>query len=174
MALPDGVGPFGLDLLAGPAMGSGRMPWTRALLAALERHLVSGMRVADVGTGTGVVGLVALKRGAREADGVDTDPLACAVARRNARRNGLDLNVVEELGEGYDLVLVSLGGVEELPGVLPGIVARTRGVLVASPAEGAEETTRLSDLLRGLDLPVVDDVEVEGWHALVARVSSSA
>lgn len=137
------------------------------MLAALERHLKPGMRVADVGTGTGILGLVALRRGAAEVHGVDTDTLACAVARRNARRNHLPLRVVAALAGRYDLALVSLGGLDETAVALPGVLPHA-DLLVAGPAEGDAEQRRLEALLPA----TIETVSVEGWHAVVARVSS--
>jgi ribosomal protein L11 methylase PrmA len=178
LALPDGCAPDRLDLLAGPAMGSGRMPWTRALLIALHRHLTPGRRVADVGTGTGILGLVALRRGAARVDAVDVDPLAVAIARRNARANGLadrfhaHVGSVDRLGDGYDLAIVSLGTTAELPDVLGQAVRRLRpgGALIASPAEGADERAALLALLERERVAVVDEVGVDAWTVAVGRV----
>jgi ribosomal protein L11 methylase PrmA len=167
LALPDGGASLGLNILAGPAMGSGRRPWTKTMLAALERHLERGMRVADVGTGTGILGLVALSRGAAEVDAVDTDPLALAVARRNARRNDLPLRLVPSLDGRYDLALVSLGGLDETAAALPGVETHA-DLLVAGPAEGDAEKGRLEALFPSK----IETIEVDGWHAVVARVSS--
>ncbi|MFV0258528.1 MAG: 50S ribosomal protein L11 methyltransferase, partial [Acidimicrobiales bacterium] len=67
----------------GPAFGHGAHPTTRlasALVAGLTRP---GDRVLDVGTGTGVLALVALAAGAGEVVAVVNDPAAAAVARRN-------------------------------------------------------------------------------------------
>lgn len=176
LAMPAGAA-LGLDLLAGPAMGSGRPPWTRALLAAIERHLAPGATVADVGTGSGILGLYALRLGATRVDAVDLDPLAAAVARRNARRNGLAdrfearAGSTEALGEGYDVAIVSLGSVADLAAVLLDTARRLNpgGTLVASPAEGAAERDRLHAWLRKTGLSPVDEIEREGWFVPVAR-----
>jgi len=177
LALPDGCAPWQLDLLAGPAMGSGRMPWTRALLAALERHVAPGSRIADVGTGTGILGLVALRLGGAHVDAVDVDPLAVAIARRNARANRLAdrfrarAGSVDRLGRGYDLAIVSLGTSAELPRVVGETVRRLcpGGVLVASPAEGADERAALLALLDRERLAVVEEVAVDAWTVAVGR-----
>jgi ribosomal protein L11 methylase PrmA len=182
LAMPDGGASLGLDLLAGPAMGSGRMPWTRAMLEALATYRVSGARVADLGTGTGILGLIALHEGAGRVDAVDLDPLAAAIARRNARRNGLtdrmDVRIgsVDALDEGYDLAMVSLGGLDETLGALPALARQVRpgGRLVAGPAEREVEAERLRRFVVECGLGLLDEVEVEGWFAIVAGVSSRA
>jgi ribosomal protein L11 methylase PrmA len=164
-------------LLAGPAMGSGARPWTRALLLAIERHLPRDAVVADVGTGTGILALWAIARGARRVDAVDVDPLAAAVARRNARVNqaadriAVQIGSAEALDGNYDVAIVSLGGVAELPAVMAATVARLRagGVLIASPAEGPSERAQLGRALAELGLAEIDAIVVEDWTVAVAR-----
>jgi precorrin-6B methylase 2 len=170
-------GEAALRLLAGPAMGSGRWPWTRAALRALRRLVGAGDRVADVGTGTGVLGLYALRQGARCVDAVDTDPIAAAVARRNARANGLAgrlrvrVGSAEALDDGYDLAVVSLPAVWEVAPVVEATIARLRAgaLLLASPAHGAAECAQLEAALRAMGLSPDGAFEAEDWFVLAAR-----
>lgn len=85
-----------LVIEAGDAFGTGLHPSTRLCLQQLVAHRPEGA-LLDVGTGTGILALAALRLGARRAVGVDTDRGAVEVARRNAARNGLaDRFVVED------------------------------------------------------------------------------
>ena len=172
---PTGSAPHHLRLLAGPAMGSGRSPWTRTCLRALERAVEPGASVLDVGTGTGILGLHALRLGAASADGLDDDPLAALIARRNARANGLAdrFRAIASPGEaarGYDLAIVALTGVWEVPPVVDWARARLApgSRVIASPAEGVGECAQLELALRDLGLAVQAVDEVEGWFAITA------
>jgi precorrin-6B methylase 2 len=176
--LPAGrEGALPLRLLAGPAMGSGKWPWTRAALPALRRLVRAGDRVADVGTGTGILGLYALRLGARRVDAVDTDPIAAAVARRNARANGLAerlrvrVGSAEALDDGYDLAVVSVLAVWEVAPVVEVTIARLRagGLLIASPAHGAGECDQLEATLRELGLTTTEAFEADDWFVSAAR-----
>ena len=73
----------------GMAFGTGLHPTTRACLELIQELRPTPPRLMDIGTGSGVLALAALRLGARSAVGYDTDPLAVDVARANAQSNGL-------------------------------------------------------------------------------------
>jgi ribosomal protein L11 methyltransferase len=82
-----------LALDPGMAFGTGLHPTTRLCLAAIEgiadRGLLEGVRVLDVGCGSGILAIAALRLGAGHALAVDTDPIAIESTVANARRNRL-------------------------------------------------------------------------------------
>ncbi len=75
----------------GMAFGTGLHPTTRLCVAALEEWIQPGDSFLDVGTGSGVLSIVAAKLGARPVWATDIDPLAIRAARENALRNGTAL-----------------------------------------------------------------------------------
>jgi ribosomal protein L11 methyltransferase len=83
-----------LVLDPGLAFGTGSHPTTRLCLQWLERTIRGGERVLDYGCGSGILAIAALRLGAREALGVDVDPLALLAARANAVRNRVDARFV--------------------------------------------------------------------------------
>ena len=78
-----------IHLDPGMAFGTGMHPTTRLCIAALEEIVRAGDRVLDVGTGSGVLSIVALRLGAAFVLGTDIDPLSVQVAHENAALNGL-------------------------------------------------------------------------------------
>lgn len=78
-----------LRLDPGMAFGTGMHPTTRLCLTAIEEMVWPGARVLDVGTGSGILAIAAARHGAREAVGIDIDPVAVAAARGNVRLNHL-------------------------------------------------------------------------------------
>lgn len=88
----------------GSAFGTGSHPTTRLCLEALERlaavkpEELAGLRVADLGCGSGVLGLAALRLGAAAVVAVDTDSLAVRATADNAALNGLTAQVRVQLG----------------------------------------------------------------------------
>ena len=85
-ALPDDVV---VRLEPGMAFGTGLHPTTRLCVAALEKWVSQGDSLLDIGTGSGVLSVVAAKLGAKLVIATDIDPLAIRAARENARLNGV-------------------------------------------------------------------------------------
>jgi ribosomal protein L11 methyltransferase len=115
------------------AFGSGEHETTASCLERLERlDQVEGARVLDVGSGTGILALAALRLGAASATCVDVSAEAIAVGRENARLNRLADRVRHVVGSvdavadrDFTLVLANLYG-DLLIAVAPDLVARAR------------------------------------------------
>jgi ribosomal protein L11 methyltransferase len=136
------LGPGELPIVLDPGMafGTGLHPTTRGCLELLQDLSSMPARVLDVGTGSGILALAALRLGATSVHGIDTDPLATDAARANADRNGLGdrLTVATgtlppEPGERFPLVLANLVAamLVELAPRLAAHLARG-GILLAS------------------------------------------
>ncbi len=167
-----------LALDPGMAFGTGLHPTTRLCLAALEsvadRGGMTNARVLDVGCGSGILAIAALKLGAATALGVDTDPIAIEASAANARRNGLArrLHVREgslPTGEpAFDVVLANL-----IAGLLVTLATDLRdelrpgGVLVASGIFVDREADVVAAFER-IGLGIVDRRAEGDWVALEA------
>ncbi len=74
----------------GLACGTGEHPCTQLALIALEKCITAEARVVDVGTGSGILAIAALRLGARAAMGIDPDGAALATASENFALNGFE------------------------------------------------------------------------------------
>ena len=114
--VPPGVAPSAvLRIDPKMAFGTGYHETTRICLRLLAGAVPDGARVLDVGTGTGVLAIGALRLGAASAVGVDVDPWSVTNGRDNAALNGVagqldvregSLEVVPETG--FDLVVANI------------------------------------------------------------------
>jgi ribosomal protein L11 methyltransferase len=153
-----------IDLDPGPAFGTGLHPSTQLCLVALEERLRPGMRVLDVGVGSGVLTIAAAKLGAAAVDALDVEPLAVRTARDNIARNELAipirvaLGTVERTAEfagRYDLVVANIIAriiVDLAPALVaalaPGGRLLTSGIIVdrADEVHGALAAAGLGEL----------------------------
>jgi ribosomal protein L11 methyltransferase len=165
----------------GRAFGTGLHATTALVAAALEarRDELVGSRVLDVGTGSGILALVALRFGAASAVAIDNDPEVIDVALGNAARNQLvdrisvSLTPLAQIGRGFAVVVANIRATTliEMADDLGARVA-PRGMLVLSGVLASErdEVTQ-AFVSRGLAVEQVD-ARGEGddaWVAIVLR-----
>ena len=74
----------------GLSFGTGSHETTQLCLINLERYIKPGMKVLDLGCGSGILSIIALLLGAKKAVAVDIDKNAVDIAYENAKRNGID------------------------------------------------------------------------------------
>lgn len=165
----------------GMAFGTGTHPSTFLALLALEEHLVPGDRVADIGTGSGILAIAAGRLGAAAVTAVDIDPVAVKSARGNLAHNGLEGRVAvinagpESLPAGSaDVVAANI-----VADVLVDIgcelvrVLRPGGTLILSGIISREEP-RVAAAFTDLGLSRAGVLDREGWVALVFRADPRA
>ena len=111
-----------LRLNPGLAFGTGSHATTRLCLTALEKHVEKGMRVLDLGCGSGILSIASLLLGAESAFACDIDEKAVDIAYENAALNGVgrdrytvragdvlsDKGLRREMGDGYDIVAANI------------------------------------------------------------------
>ncbi len=169
-----------LELDPGMAFGTGLHPTTRMCLEQVEQRTRAGMRVLDVGTGSGILALAAARLGAASVDCIDNSSVAVESATANAAMNDLSdrisvvLGVLDEveamrMAGQYDMVLVNIiahvigGMASQLAQVLaPGGLLIAGGIIEARRPDA--EPALLAAGLQLLDQAMIDD-----WIVLVMR-----
>jgi ribosomal protein L11 methyltransferase len=157
----------------GAAFGTGSHPSTLLLLAELVARLHGGETVLDVGCGSGVLAIAAVRLGAATATAIDIAPAAVAATTANAAGNGVGGRVLasatpaEEVVGLFDVVLANIGAAT-LRTLGPALVRRLApngwlGVSGISPAQISTVAAALPGLA------VVSAPILEDWAAIVAR-----
>ena len=171
-----GAGEIVAELDPGAAFGTGQHATTALCIRALEELVRPGMTVFDVGTGSGVLAIVAAKLGAKRVEAVDFDPVAVRVARENVRQNGAEDVVRTERSD----LLKSVAGEADLiiANIIADIIVRLFGEVKGSLAAGGTMLLsgiiedRLPDVVEaaGLHGFAVEKIEQEkGWAAVIVK-----
>jgi len=162
------------------AFGTGTHPTTQLCLLAIEDYLVPNQAVIDLGCGSGILAIAALKAGASFALALDTDPLAVQATQRNAQLNEVQSNLQVAQGSLAD-ILAGDFALEQAPLVLANILAP---VLVSLFQQGLAQVLQpggrlvLSGILesqadevlsagREAGLGLIQRYQMEDWIALV-------
>lgn len=162
----------------GMAFGTGVHPTTRMCLEQVERRVQSGMRILDVGTGSGILALAAAKLGAEHVDAIDNSSVATESAIANIAMNDLadriqvvqgvlDVAEAERVGGRYDLVIANI--IAQVIGSIAPLLAQVlapQGLLVVSGIIEARRHDAEGPLLEsGLEL--IEEMKIDDWLVLV-------
>ena len=167
----------------GLTFGTGAHPSTQMVMETMETAVKPGWKCLDLGSGSGILSLAALRLGAASAVGIDIDPKAENIARENAAYNGfaapeftaLTGNVTEDrelmdklAAEEYDLVLVNIVAdvIIGLAPILPNFLTE-KSLLVCS---GILDV-RLEEVIHALEtagLTVTAVKQKEDWRCVAA------
>ena len=168
----------------GLTFGTGAHPSTQMVMQTMEQSICPGAKCLDLGSGSGILSIAALRLGAEKAVGIDIDPKAEDIARENAAFNGfaapeftaLTGNVTEDhalMGnlsqEKWDVVLVNIVAdvIIGLAPVLPKFMNENTLLICSGILD-----TRLGDVTAALEaagLTIVGRREKEDWRSVSAK-----
>ena len=167
----------GMVLTIDPKMsfGTGYHPTTRLMLRLLESRVRAHDRVLDMGTGTGVLAIAAVRLGAAQAEGLDTDEWSYDNALENAQRNGVADRVllgqgsIEDVSGAFDVVLSNITKIDNLQ-MLPRFEAHLKPggcIILSGFYEWDARDVHLA--LEQLRLHVDEEISEDEWSAIAAR-----
>ena len=168
----------------GLTFGTGAHPSTQMVMEKMEEVVKPGFKCLDLGSGSGILSIAALRLGAASAIGIDIDPKAEDIARENAAYNGfafpqftaLTGNVTEDkalmeklAADEYDLVLVNIVAdvIIGLSPVLPNFLTEKSTLICSGILD-----VRLEEVCAALEqagLTVTAVKAKEDWRSVTAR-----
>ena len=168
----------------GTAFGTGMHETTQLCIRGLRKYVKEGCRILDVGCGSGILGMLALKFGASYAAGTDLDPCAVTAACENMEENGIprdryeimigniihDTQVQEAVGYGcYDIVVANILADVLVP-LTPVVIRHMKsgGVYITSGIIDDKEET-VVEAVKSAGLEVLE-IHYQGeWVSVIAR-----
>ncbi|MBO7252803.1 MAG: 50S ribosomal protein L11 methyltransferase [Oscillospiraceae bacterium] len=168
----------------GLTFGTGAHPSTQMVMEQMEKIVQPGFRCLDLGSGSGILSITALRLGAKSAVGIDIDPKAEDIARENAGYNGFaepeflamtgnvteDQNLMQQLAkQDYELVLVNIVAdvIIGLSPILPNFLGESSTLICSGILD-----VRLEEVVQALDragMEVLSVREKEDWRCVTAR-----
>ena len=165
-----------LILDPGLAFGTGGHETTNLCLEVLDERVRGGERVLDIGTGSGILAIAALKLGAAVAEGVDIDPVAVRTAGENAALNGVADKLTVLVGDlsdkasgRYDIITANIvaNAIMALAPAVPGLMADD-AVFIASGIIDSRKDEVIA-ALEAAGLAVLEVKEKRGWECIVCK-----
>ena len=162
-----------ITLEPGCAFGTGTHSTTQLCMKMIEKYMPCGARVADIGTGSGILAICAAKFGASYVYGCDNDDTVIELARENAAKNAVrcdfELNTADKITQKFDFVLANI-----LHNVLAEIMPDLKnimnsGALLVLSGILDEKKQVVLDSIKKCDLILVEEVHLNQWTAFVVR-----
>ena len=168
----------------GTAFGTGMHETTQLCMRQLKKYVTSNTQLLDVGTGSGILSIVALKLGAKHAVGTDLDPCAISAAKENLEVNQIpegamdvmigniidDAQVQEQVGyEKYDIVVANILADVLVP-LTPVIIHQMKpgGIYITSGIIDEKEET-VVEAVKSAGLQVAEVTHQGEWVSVTAR-----
>lgn len=176
-----------LHIDPGTAFGTGMHETTQLCIRQIRKYLTSETEILDVGTGSGILAILALMYGAKHAVGTDLDPCAVEAVAQNMEFNGIakdsfrmmigniitDKDVQDQVGyECYDIVVANILADVLVP-LTPVIVRQMKkgGIYITSGIiDDKEQTVR--DAVEAAGLEIVEVTYQGEWVSVTARKAS--
>ena len=160
----------------GMAFGTGTHETTSLCLETLDELVQGGERVLDIGTGSGILAIAALKLGAKEAEGVDIDPMCVRTAGENAQRNGVAERLTVLVGDlsdkasgVYDIITANIvaAAILSLAPAVPTLMAPGARFIASGIID--ERRDEVLDGLKAAGLRPVQVKEKRGWVCIICE-----
>ena len=168
----------------GTAFGTGMHETTQLCIRQLRKYVTSETQLLDVGTGSGILSIIALKMGAKHAIGTDLDPCAVPAVGENKEVNGIaaedfemmigniidDKEVQDQVGyEKYDIVVANILADVLVP-LTPVIINQMKpgGIYITSGIIDEKEET-VTEAVKAAGLEIVEITYQGEWVSVTAR-----
>jgi ribosomal protein L11 methyltransferase len=169
-----------VQLDPGLAFGTGSHPTTEGCILLMQDVIKGGETVLDVGTGSGILAIAAVKLGAARVIAIDNDPIAIDVARENAIENGVDKDIdlrVSEIGTlgsiRSDVVVANITA-PVIVSIIPDIINNVSGLkdmIVAGIM--SEQKDFVADALIENGFSIARTFEKNNWVSMIAAYDAA-
>lgn len=169
-----------ITLDPGCAFGTGTHQTTQLCMKAIEKYMHKGDSVADIGTGTGILSICAIKFGASSAYGCDIDDTVIDVCIENAEKNEMpvsssqgkltfEINTADKINEKFDFVCANIlhNVLSEIMGDLKNIMKPHAKMVLSGILD--EKKQVVLDAIEREKLHIIETLHQDQWTAFVVE-----
>ena len=165
------------------AFGTGYHPTTNMCLQLLESNIKPGMKIIDIGCGSGILSIASIKLDAKEVIGIDIDPNAIKVSKQNSIINStseyseflngtltnLNLNL-----KTFDIIVINISSkiFKELAPYIKKHISINSKIIISGILE--ENSIDIQKILKTLNFNILSNNPLEGWTTLLAEKINNA
>ena len=166
-------GEITITLDPGCAFGTGTHQTTQLCMKAIEKYMNTDAEMADIGTGSGILAICAMKFGAKNAYGCDNDETVIEVCKKNAQINNVqcsfELNTADKINKKFDFVCANIlhNILAEIMGDLKNIM-KDNAIMVLSGILNEKQQVVL-DAVKRENLKLIETMSQDQWVALVVQ-----
>ena len=157
----------------GCAFGTGTHQTTQLCMKALEKYMKKGDKVADIGMGSGILSILAMKMGASCVYGCDNDETVIDVAKENAQKNGVqcsfELGTADKVTEKFDFVVANILHfvLAEIMGDLKNIMEDDALMSLSGILD--EKKQMVLDAIERENLKLIEEIHQDQWTSYVVQ-----
>lgn len=157
----------------GCAFGTGTHQTTQLCMKALEKYMKKGAKVADIGMGSGILSILAMKFGASFVYGCDNDETVIEVAKENARKNDVqctfELGTADKISDKFDFVVANILHfvLAEIMGDLKNIMKENALMSLSGILD--EKKQMVLDAIERENLQIVEEIHQDQWTSYVVK-----
>ncbi len=162
-----------IKLEPGCAFGTGTHQTTQLCMKALEKYMNKGVKVADIGMGSGILSILAKKLGATSVYGCDTDDTVIEVAKENAKKNNVEatfeLGSADKINDKFDFVCANILHfvLAEIMGDLKNLMKT--GAMMSLSGILDEKKQMVIDAYEKENLELVEEIHQDQWTSFVVK-----
>jgi len=166
-----------VEIDPGMAFGTGTHPTTSLCIQLIEKYLHSGDSLLDIGTGSGILLIAAAKLGAGNLQGIDNDPVAVEIARKNLLLNHtapekfavMTGHLAEKVQQQFDIVIANIltDVILELLDSVPPLLCEN-GIFICSGII-SENREKVTQKMQNLGFEIAEVREKESWVGIAGR-----
>lgn len=156
-----------LEIDPASSFGTGTHNTTQLCICALEKHVYPGCKLADIGTGSGILSIASSMLGATDITAVDIDENSIKIANENAEKNNLkfktfctDICINDIIGDNFDVIVAN---------IVADVIINMKNILKNKLAKNA--VLIISGIIDSRSLEVLSELENIGFKLLEKTMS---